>query len=205
MAETGEVEQTLGNTGEGAARVSTAERGTPTADGSGASRPAWRILALLAGGVFVYAGVVKLTNIDAVVGASGVGFISHLGDLRLADPMRFANDISNYHIVPWPVGVRLAFYLPWLEILCGLAVIAGVFRRGALAIATALMLVFIAASVVAKARGIDVSCGCFGEASKKLTFTTHLIVDVLILGALVLLWRREMSLARTAQSRLLSS
>jgi putative oxidoreductase len=126
---------------------------------------AFRIVSFLVAGLFIYTGAIKAL-----------------------DPIRFANDISNYVILPWPIGVRLAFYLPWLEIFCSLAVILGVLRRGALAILTALLLVFIAAAIAAKARGIDITCGCFGHAGKNLSFVQHLGIDLLLFCALVFLW-----------------
>ena len=124
-----------------------------------------RGLAVLAGAVFLYAGIAKVT-----------------------DPLRFASDISNYQIIPWLIGVRLAFYLPWLEILCGLALIFHRFFTGAVVITSALMFVFMGATVSAKARGIDISCGCFGTASSSLTLTWHLVLNGCILAALLILW-----------------
>jgi putative oxidoreductase len=125
----------------------------------------WRIVALIIGGIFIYAGVMKIS-----------------------DPAGFANDIDNYKILPWALTVRLAFYLPWLEILCGLAVILGLLYRGGLLILTMLVSIFIIASVIAKARGLDITCGCFGHASKNWSFTTHLALDFAILIALSALW-----------------
>ena len=125
----------------------------------------WRILDFVIGGIFIYAGVIKAL-----------------------DPIGFANDIDNYKILPWPIGVRLAFYLPWLEILCGLALITRRLYLGGLSILTALMSVFILASIVAKARGIDISCGCFGHVSRNFSFTWHLILDFAIFAVLVVLW-----------------
>ncbi len=125
----------------------------------------WRIVALIVGGIFIYAGVIK-----------GM------------DPVGFANDIGNYKILPWPLTVRLAFYLPWLEILCGLAVILGLLYRGGLLVLTVLISIFIIASVIAKARGLDITCGCFGHASKYLSFFGHLALDFVLLALLVALW-----------------
>ena len=125
----------------------------------------WRIVALIIGGIFIYAGVIKAM-----------------------DPIAFANDIDNYKILPWPLVVRLAFYLPWLELLCGLALILRFFYRGGLFILTGLTFVFIAASVVAKVRGLDITCGCFGHASKNWSFSGHLALDIAILIALIALW-----------------
>ena len=125
----------------------------------------WRIVALIIGGIFIYAGVIKAM-----------------------DPVAFANDIDNYKILPWPLVVRLAFYLPWLELLCGLALILRFFYRGGLFILTGLTFVFIAASVIAKVRGLDITCGCFGHAGKNWTFTGHLLLDLAIFAGLSVLW-----------------
>jgi putative oxidoreductase len=132
---------------------------------------AWRILALVIGALFIYAGAIKAL-----------------------DPISFANDIDNYKILPWFVGVRLAFYLPWLEIFCGLALITHRLYLGGLSLLIALASIFIVASIVAKVRGLDITCGCFGHVSKYLNFAGHLSLDFVLLGALILLlWRARRS------------
>jgi putative oxidoreductase len=126
---------------------------------------AWRVLGFIIGAVFIYAGIIKLL-----------------------DPVGFGNDIDNYKMLPWTISVRLAFFLPWLEIFAGLAVI---FRRlyfGGLFILLALVVVFIGGSIFAKARGLDISCGCFGHVSKNWSFTQHLLLDFALLGAVLMLW-----------------
>ena len=127
----------------------------------------WRILDLIVGGIFIYAGVIKAL-----------------------DPVQFANDIDNYKTLPWFISVRLAFYLPWLEIVCGLTLIFRFLYRGGLSILTALILIFVGATIAAKARGLDITCGCFGHASKNWNFSTHLVLDLLILGAALVLFSR---------------
>ena len=134
----------------------------------------WRIVDVIVGGIFIYAGVIKML-----------------------DPVQFANDIDNYKTLPWFFSVRLAFYLPWLEIFCGLAVIFVFLYRGGLSILTALIAIFIGATIAAKIRGLDITCGCFGHTSRNWNFSTHLVLDLLILlAALVLfsrVWRTEKS------------
>jgi hypothetical protein len=85
----------------------------------------------------------------------------------------------------------LAFYLPWLEILCGLALIFRFLYRGGLSILSALALVFIGATIAAKARGLDITCGCFGHASQHWNFWQHMAVDLAILALLVAALIRE--------------
>src|SRR5262249_38806435 len=124
----------------------------------------WRILDVIVGGIFVYAGV-----------------------LKALDPGQFANDIDNYKTLPWFASVGLAFYLPWLEIFCGLALIFRFLYRGGLSILSALILVFIGATVAARARGLDITCGCFGHASQHWSFPQHMAVDLAIFITLVAL------------------
>jgi putative oxidoreductase len=133
----------------------------------------WRIVAILVGALFVFAGVTKIIEIP--------GF-------QPSDPMEFARDIDNYKMLPWSVSMALALYLPWLEILSGFGLIFRRFYSGALALVLGLMIVFITASLAAKARGIDITCGCFGHVSDQLSFVWHMVLDVAILGAVVALW-----------------
>ena len=93
---------------------------------------AWRILGFLVGALFIFAGLTKLFEILP---------------FRILDPMDFARDIDNYKILPWRISVGLALYLPWLEIICGLALIFRRLYSGALTLVLALMLVFIGGSI----------------------------------------------------------
>lgn len=123
------------------------------------------ILAVAIGGIFIAAGV-----------------------LKVRDPLRFASDVGNYALISWPLGVRVAFYLPWLEIICGLALIFQRFFEGAIVMTFAMTALFIGVTICARAHGIDVSCGCFGTVSSNLTLTWHLVLNGCILGALIALW-----------------
>jgi hypothetical protein len=126
-----------------------------------------RVVAILIGGLFVYAGAVKVI-----------------------DPVEFARDVDNYKMLPWQLSVGLALYLPWLEILCGLGLITSVLFRGSVLIITALMSLFIVVTIISKARGLDITCGCFGHASESLSFAWHLVLDFALLAGLLLLWKR---------------
>jgi putative oxidoreductase len=162
--------------------LSTLNRGQSGSDQlSTGPRFLWRIVEFIIGCLFIYAGV-----------------------LKVLDPTQFAVDIDNYKTVPWFIGVRLAFYLPWLEILCGLALVTRWLYRGGLSILTTLTSIFIVAMVVAKARGLDITCGCFGHASKYLSFAGHLALDFAILAALlVLLFRTRENYAALARQSVL--
>jgi len=80
---------------------------------------------------------------------------------KLADPGGFATSVSNYHMLPVGAERVLALVLPPLELLVGLALIAGVLDAGASLVTLLLMVVFTTAVGTALARGLDISCGCF--------------------------------------------
>lgn len=130
----------------------------------------WRILDFAVAGIFIYAGV-----------------------LKAIDPVQFASDIDNFKLLPWPASVALAFYLPWLEILCALGLVFRVLYRGALSILSASIVVFTLGIVAAKARGLDISCGCFGHASQHWSFPSHLATNLAILTALLVLFFKATS------------
>ena len=125
----------------------------------------WRILDFAVAGIFIYAGT-----------------------LKAIDPVQFASDIDNYKILPWPISVALAFYLPWLEIFCALGLVFRFLYRGALSILSASIVVFTLATIAAKVRGLDITCGCFGHASQHWSFPAHLASNLAILVALLALF-----------------
>lgn len=137
----------------------------------------WRIVDLIIAVIFIYAGI-----------------------LKALDPVQLAHDIDHYKILPWAVGVGLAFYLPWLEIFCGLALIFRLFYRGALSILTSLVVVFLVATIAAKVRGLDITCGCFGHASQNWSFPAHLALDLGILAVLAVLCYCSVARARANAS-----
>jgi len=141
----------------------------------------WRIVDFIIAAIFIYAGV-----------------------LKALDPVQLAHDIDHYKILPWIVGVGLAFYLPWLEIFCGLALVFRLFYRGALSILTALVVVFLVATIAAKSRGLDITCGCFGHASQNWSFPAHLALDLGILAALAALCYLSVARARANVSATLA-
>lgn len=80
---------------------------------------------------------------------------------KIADPPAFAHMIYNYRMLPGAAVNALALLLPWVELLAGLALILGVWRREAAIAAGILLLVFIAAIAFNLFRGHAVDCGCF--------------------------------------------
>ena len=80
---------------------------------------------------------------------------------KLLDPPAFAHMIYNYKLAPgWAINA-LAITLPWVELLAGLALILGIWKREAVALIGLMLLTFIAAVAINLARGHAIDCGCF--------------------------------------------
>ena len=112
----------------------------------------------------------------------------YAGALKIYDPVGFARDIDNYKLLPWSMVVGAALYLPWLEVFCGLAIVLRRLYPAGLFLVTSFLGIFIVAGVIAKIRGLDISCGCFGHAGRNLSFAGHLLFDLALLAAALLLW-----------------
>ena len=82
---------------------------------------------------------------------------------KIFDPAFFAEEISYYHMVPKWGENWMAIFLPWLELVCGVALISGVGKRGALVLVIGMLVVFTYAIGHAVHEGRDIRCGCFGH------------------------------------------
>jgi uncharacterized membrane protein YphA (DoxX/SURF4 family) len=125
-----------------------------------------RLLAVLFGGTFIYAGV-----------------------LKASDPGLFLIDVRSFDMLPDPYAAWLAISLPWLEIFAGLAVVMGVFRASGLLVLNLLLIVFFIAIGWAWHLGIDIKCGCFGKSDAASNYTWLFTRDGILLAlGLVTSW-----------------
>ena len=80
---------------------------------------------------------------------------------KIGDPVVFLKAIHEYGILPeepaWPLNAA-ATLIPWMELLGGLLMIAGVMRRGTAAVLGGLLAVFTAAIVI-RTQGIQTEEG----------------------------------------------
>jgi putative oxidoreductase len=129
-------------------------------------------------------------TISYTAGLAVGGIFVYAGILKALDPAQFAAGIANYKLLPWSAGVVLALYLPWLEILCGVALIVRRLHVAAALILSALCGTFLIALVSAKARGLDIACGCFGHSGSG-HLLRSLLIDAAILCALIFLFATE--------------
>ena len=94
---------------------------------------------LVVGGVWIYAGAIKLP-----------------------DPDESVNAVRAYELLPGDTAVTVGHLLPILEVVVGAMLVLGVLVRGAAAVSALLFVAFIVGIVSVWARGIEIDCGCFG-------------------------------------------
>jgi uncharacterized membrane protein YphA (DoxX/SURF4 family) len=86
--------------------------------------------------------------------------------VKIVDPPSFAHMIYNYRLLPgWAVNA-MALVLPWIELLSGLALVLGAWKRTAAGIVGIMLMLFIGALSINLARGNPVNCGCFDIKAK---------------------------------------
>jgi len=81
---------------------------------------------------------------------------------KIQDPVAFAASVEGFRVVGGALSVWVALVLPWLELVTGFGLLIPQIRRGSATIITLLLLVFIGLHASAWARGLDISCGCYG-------------------------------------------
>lgn len=118
------------------------------------------LLRLGLGGLFIYAGVAKL------------------GDLQ-----QFYLDVHHFELTPSDVSMVLAMFLPWLEVAVGVALVTRRLYLGAISICAGMSLVFLVAIASAWWRGLDITCGCFGSETNATNFPRHLALNGAMLAA----------------------
>ena len=80
---------------------------------------------------------------------------------KIADPPSFAHMVYNYRLLPGSLVNFVALVLPWFELLCGMALILGIWRRTAAMAIGALLVIFILGIGTNLARDNAIDCGCF--------------------------------------------
>jgi putative oxidoreductase len=80
---------------------------------------------------------------------------------KIVDPPSFAHMVYNYRIVPGSFVNLMAITMPWIELLCGLALILDIWKEAARTIIGAMLVIFIVAIGINLARGNAIDCGCF--------------------------------------------
>lgn len=116
---------------------------------------------------------------------------------KIVDPRRFVQDVNHFQLLPYPMAVAIGLYLPWLELVCGVATIAGWRLRAALGLILALTFVFFVALGTAWWRHLDISCGCFAD-NRTSSLAWDFIRDLFLAGATAWLFWRSPAAVSTA-------
>lgn len=115
--------------------------------------------------------------------ALGVTFlVSSVGKLR--DRGAFVLGVLEYRVLPPPLAMAYGRVLPFVELVCGLALVAGLWPVWAGLLSAALLLSFLVAVAINLARGRRLDCHCFGsQQSEPLGWTTLVRLSVLLVCA----------------------
>jgi uncharacterized membrane protein YphA (DoxX/SURF4 family) len=86
---------------------------------------------------------------------------------KIAHPHAFGLDIATYDMLPLSIINLTAITLPWVELFAGIMLIVGFRVRGAALAVAGMMVMFTLAIILALAKGLDMSCGCFASQTTK--------------------------------------
>lgn len=100
----------------------------------------WLALAfrLYLGGLFVYASMYKIQY-----------------------PGEFAESVAAYGIVPYYLVAPLAVFMPWVELVSGVLLVAGIRAKAAAVTIGAMLAMFTVALAYVLVADIPIGCGCF--------------------------------------------
>ncbi|NCD24607.1 MAG: DoxX family membrane protein [Deltaproteobacteria bacterium] len=80
---------------------------------------------------------------------------------KIMFPAEFADNIAAYLLAPHWLVNPLAVFMPWLELVSGLFLLAGVRVRAACVLICGMLVMFIVAIVTALVQATPIGCGCF--------------------------------------------
>ena len=85
------------------------------------------------------------------------------GLLKLPDPGGSVEAVRAYDLLPQALIEPVGYLLPVLEVVLGVALVVGAMTRGAAFLSALLLVAFVVGIASAWARGLEISCGCFGD------------------------------------------
>lgn len=128
-----------------------------------------------------YEGVIRWVGWSARLVLAGLFLWA--GIHKAMEPELFLQDIESYELLPYRWAWLTSIWLPFLEITAAAALLFG--RRWAqagAAVIGGLLLIFLGAIISAWARGLSLSCGCFGVSDEPANYPWLVTRDVLMLG-----------------------
>lgn len=117
-------------------------------------------LRIIIGGIFIYASLDKLMNQE-----------------------EFSKAIYNYKFLP-PAFINIfAIVIPYIELIAGLFLVLGIYKRGSSFLIAFLLIIFIIALTQAYAKGLDINCACFSleSSGQKSDILIRIVEDIVLL------------------------
>ncbi len=109
----------------------------------------------------------QILRILAQIGLGG--FFIYAAYTKILDPPLFASQVAAYKLAPgWTINL-VAIFLPWIELILGLALVFNKGYRGANLATAALLVLFIVLISINLARDLPIDCGCTGGPDSQLT------------------------------------
>ena len=109
---------------------------------------------------------------------------------KILHPGDFALNVATYQILPLSLINLQAIGLPWVEMLCGVTLLLGLWTRETALVTVGMNVMFIVALLMTLHRSEEIMCGCFASADAGHQIGMDLVVrDVgLLLVGLYLVW-----------------
>lgn len=111
---------------------------------------------------------------------------------KIQDPISFTASVQGFQLVGSTMSKWTALILPWFELVIGIGLLVPAIRRLSGTFIAALLLVFIGLHASAWARGLEISCGCFGtEAGTTTDYRLLILRNLILLVATIWVVRRD--------------
>ncbi len=118
------------------------------------------------------------------------------GLIKLADPARFFDDLQAFGLMNYDFAFVTTLVLPWMELLCGLAVLSWRYSASAAVLLCMQTSGFIYFMMKGRASGIDFDCGCFGKWFTFPNFHSHMVFLSVLLIILFIIFFHTFTMAR---------
>lgn len=121
---------------------------------------------------------------------------------KIANSQEFADTVAAFKVIPITTVNLFAIVLPWIELVCGVALFIGQFAVSATMLISVMNLIFMTAAASAMARGLSIECGCFtlSSAHSKVGWMLLARDAILILFCILLISQNAGSSVRHAHS-----
>jgi uncharacterized membrane protein YphA (DoxX/SURF4 family) len=113
------------------------------------------------------------------------GLLLAAGILKVGHPTELASTIAGFRLLPAEIVGPLALALPYVELLLGAYLVAGLFTRAVAVIAAVQFVCYAAAIGSAVARHISANCGCFGPNDSAVADWPHVAFDLMLAVACI--------------------